>query len=258
MLNFLDTLALNAKGTIASGYYQTPQSAKQVQVSLKQTIIKSRGRAVITEIKTASPSLGTIREQIDPKEVAKAMERGGATGLSVLTEPKHFNGSLDTLIQAREATKLPILMKDIILSPRQIEKAAEIGANAILLIQGLFERGYGEMGLNGLITFAHARGIEVLLETHTEQEFAAAIKTDADLVGVNNRNLDTLKIDLETTKTILQKQDRRGKIVISESGIKTPQDVAFLRGCGADGFLIGSSIMLTQDIELKVKEFTQA
>jgi indole-3-glycerol phosphate synthase len=256
--DFLDTLTRDAKDTVADGYYQTPLGSRQSQISLTQVIQTCKGYAVITEIKSASPSLGTIRADVDAPKVAQAMERGGAIGLSVLTEPKHFHGSLSTLTAAREATRLPILMKDIILSPRQIDAASQIGANAILLIQALFERGYGEMGLNGLINYAHAHGLEVLLETHNELEFAAAVTTDADLLGVNNRNLGTLKIDLDTTKTILERQAKRGKPVVSESGIQTAQDLQFLRGCGADAFLIGSSIMLTDDIESKVKEFTEA
>ncbi len=186
------------------------------------------------------------------------MQNGGAVGISVLTEPKHFHGSLSTLIQAREATKLPILMKDIILVADQIEVAAQIGANTVLLIQALFDKGCSEMSVDKTIAFAHSSGLEVLLETHTEGEFRFAVETDADLVGINNRNLGTLKIDLNTTKEILKRNDARGKVVISESGIKTPKDLQFLRGCGASAFLIGSTIMLTENIEEKVKEFVKA
>jgi indole-3-glycerol phosphate synthase len=100
--------------------------------------------------------------------------------------------------------------------------------------------------------------LEVLLETHTEEEFRVAVKTDADLVGINNRNLGTLKIDLNTTKEILKNNNPCGKLVVSESGIKTPADLQFLRGCGASAFLIGSTIMLTENIEEKVKEFVKA
>jgi indole-3-glycerol phosphate synthase len=186
------------------------------------------------------------------------MEKGGAVGISVLTEPKHFHGSLNTLIQVREAIKLPILMKDIVLVADQIEVAAQIGANAVLLIQALFDKGCSEMSVDKTIAFAHSKGLEVLLETHTEREFQYAVENNADLVGINNRNLGTLKIDLNTTKEILEKQNKKNKIVITESGIKTPADLQFLRGCGASAFLIGSAIMLTENIEEKVKEFVNA
>jgi indole-3-glycerol phosphate synthase len=186
------------------------------------------------------------------------MQRAGAVGISVLTEPTHFNGSLAALSQAREVVNLPILMKDIILVPEQIDTAAKIGANAVLLIQGLFDKSCCEMSVNKTVAFADTKGLEVLLETHTEDEFKSAVETDADIIGINNRNLTSLKIDLNTTKKILQENGKRDKIIISESGIKSIADLQFLRSCGADAFLIGSSIMLTDDVELKVKEFVYA
>ena len=258
MSDFLDVLAHDAKETVQSGYYQTVKLTKRPHVSLRKAIFECKVTPIITEIKVASPSLGTIRSCINPKEIAMAMEKGGAVGISVLTEPKHFNGSLQTLVEARKAVKLPILMKDIFLSPVQIEAASQMGANAVLLIEALFEKGYGEMGIEEMIEFVHAKGLEVLLETHTEEEFQSAVRTEADLIGVNNRNLATLKIDLNTTKEILERNNNRGKIVISESGIKKISDLQFLRGCGASAFLIGSSIMLTNNIEEKVKEFVKA
>lgn len=258
MSDFLDVLAHDAKETVESGYYQTVKPTKQHQVSLRKAILDCKFNPVITEIKAASPSLGTIRVNINPKEIAIAMERGGAVGISVLTEPKHFNGSLQALVEAREAVKLPILMKDIIISPKQVEAASQIGANAVLLIEALFERGYSEMGLNEMIALAHSKGLEVLLETHTEEEFRSAIETNADLIGINNRNLSTLKIDLNATKEILKRNNKHGKMVVSESGIKTPKDLRFLRQSGAKAFLIGSAIMLTDNIEVKVKEFVNA
>jgi indole-3-glycerol phosphate synthase len=258
MIDFLDTLAMDASRTIDSGYYRTSVSTKQPKISLKQAILECKANPVITEIKAASPSLGTIREQLNTREIAQAMQNGGAVGISVLTEPKHFNGSLSTLIQARKVVKLPILMKDIIIVADQIEAAAQLGANAVLLIEALFDKGYCEMNVDKTVAFAHSLGLEVLLETHTEKEFQAAIETEADLIGINNRNLTTLKIDLNTTKEILAKHKNHGKIVISESGIKTQADLQFLRSCGASTFLIGSTIMLTENIEEKVKEFVQA
>lgn len=258
MSDFLDTLAMDATKTIDSGYYQTAVSTEHPKISLKNAILECRLNPVITEIKAASPSLGTIRSQLNPKEVAKTMEKGGAVGISVLTEPKHFNGSLSTLIQARKAVKLPLLMKDIVLVADQIEVAAKVGANAVLLIQALFDRNCCEMSVDKTIAFAHSKGLEVLLETHTAEEFCSAVETNADLVGINNRNLGTLKINLNTTKEILKNNSSRGKVVVSESGIQTLADLQFLRGYGARAFLIGSSIMLTDNIDDKVREFVKA
>jgi indole-3-glycerol phosphate synthase len=258
MLNFLDTLAMDAALTVDSGYYQTAPTQTSSKMSLKKAIQQCKTNAVITEVKAASPSLGTIRSDINPKEIAQAMERAGAVGISVLTEPKHFHGSLLNLVEVRQVTKLPILMKDIVIVPEQIDVAAQIGANAVLLIQALFDKDYCEMSVDKMITYAHAKNLEVLLETHTIDEFKKAVETDTDLVGVNNRNLETLKIDLETTKEILYRSSKAEKMVISESGIKNITDLQFLRSCGADAFLIGTSIMSNENVELKVKEFVQA
>jgi len=256
--DFLDTLAKDALDSIEDGYYRHYRTVKPVHASIKAAVLTAKTNAVIAEIKAASPSAGTIRSTVDVAATAQAMQRGGAVGLSVLTEPKHFNGSLQALSQARAAVNLPILMKDIILVQKQIEVASKLGANAVLLIEGLFDRGYCDVDVDQAIANAHGYGLEVLLEAHTEDEYLKAIQTKADLVGINNRNLATLKIDLDTTKTILQRHGKHGKTVVSESGIHNAADLRFLRGCGADAFLIGSSIMLTEDIESKVKEYVQA
>ncbi len=258
MSDYIDTLAMDAALTIDSGYYHATVSKKQPKISLKKAIQDCKTNPVITEIKAASPSLGTIRCIINPKEIAQAMQRVGAVGISVLTEPIHFNGSLSNLADVRAAVKLPILMKDIVIVPEQIEVAAHLGANAVLLIQALFDKRYCEMTVDKMVAYAHSKGLEVLLETHTVGEFKKAIETDVDLIGINNRSLATLKIDLNTTKEILEKHGKAGKIVISESGIKTKADLQFLRDCGADAFLIGSSIMLSNNVEDKVKEFVEA
>jgi indole-3-glycerol phosphate synthase len=258
MSDFLDTLAFDAKTTVESGYYQTPLTAKHEPLSLNRAIQQCTANAVITEIKAASPSLGTIRATFDPKKIAQTMQKAGAVGISVLTEPKHFNGSLGTLVSARNAVDVPILMKDIVIVPEQIDVAAKIGANAVLLIQALFDRDYCEMDKDKMVAYAHAKGLEVLLETHTVDEFESALQTEADLVGINNRNLATLKIDLNTTKKILEKHKNHGRTIISESGITTPKDLQFLRSVGASAFLVGSSIMLADNMEEKVREFVGA
>jgi indole-3-glycerol phosphate synthase len=258
MTDFLDTLAMDATKTIDSRYYETKLVSSQPKSSMRNAILESKDNAIIAEIKSASPSLGTLRTEINTQEVVMQMEKGGAVGISVLTEPKHFNGSLNTLKAAREATKLPILMKDIVIVTDQIEVAAQLGANTVLLIEALFDRGCCEMGRDKMIAFSHSKGLEVLLETHTEQEFQKAIYSEADLVGINNRNLKNLEIDINTTKQILEKHKNPKKTVISESGIKTKTDLKFLRSCGANAFLIGSSIMLHGNIEEKIREFVLA
>jgi indole-3-glycerol phosphate synthase len=258
MADFLDVLARDTKETINKGYYKFLTQTTMSHISLKKAIIESKTVPVITEIKAASPSAGTIRKNLEAEKLAKAMEKGGAVGISVLTEPKHFKGSLNSLAEVRRAVKLPILMKDIILSPEQLEAASKVGANAVLLIQALFERGHYECDINDMITEAQSKNLEVLLETHNKDEFRSAVNSDADLIGINNRDLGTLKVNLDVTMRTLKNSDAKGKIVVSESGINTLADLRFLRECGAHAFLIGSAIMLADNVEEKVKEFVQA
>lgn len=258
MSDFLDVLARDAMTTVAGGYYEDTAKAAYEPSSLKSAILQSPRAPVIAEIKGSSPSAGVVKQGLEAETVALAMARGGAAGISVLTEPKHFNGSLSNLAKAREAVRLPILMKDIILNPSQLDAAERIGANAVLLIQAIFDRNYGALGVSEMIEEAHSRGLEVLLETHDEHEFRRALKSDTDLVGINNRNLATLKVDLDVTKRILRNASLNGKVVVSESGIKNAADVRFLRECGANAFLIGSAIMGVDDVEAKVREFTNA
>ncbi len=258
MSDFLDVLARVAQITIESEYYDAIAPVEKATVSFKKAILDCRVNPIITEIKCASPSTGVIRTNVVSALIAKAMEKGGAAALSVLTEPKQFSGSLEVLAKARKAVALPILMKDIILSPIQIQAGSKLGANAVLLIKALFDRGYSEKTIGEMIIGAHMLGLEVLLETHTLSEFVSALETDADLIGINNRNLATLKVDLNVTKKILTKVNPGDKIVVSESGIQTIADICFLRKSGARAFLIGSAIMLSDNIEEKVKEFVNA
>jgi indole-3-glycerol phosphate synthase len=181
------------------------------------------------------------------------MEAGGAIGISVLTEPERFGGSLQALAQVKRSVRIPVLMKDIIVDKAQIETAAHIGADVVLLIHSAVTDKVDE-----LIDFAHYFGLEVLLETHTIGQFKAALATKADLIGINNRDLKTLKVDLNVTARVLAKTRPNGRIVVSESGIETADHVRFLRRCGADAFLVGSSIMLAEDIKQKVRELVMA
>ena len=259
MADFLDVLGRDAWETVNMGYYETVKEVTlSASLSLKEAVLKCTGAPVITEIKVASPSLGVIKENVDVRKVALAMEKGGAVGLSFLTEPKHFGGSLDAFSEARNQVELPILMKDIIVSQSQIDAAARMGANAVLLIEQLFRRGCCECDLHSMITYAHSYGLEVLLEAHTEEEFLSALKTEADLIGINNRNLENLEVNLNVTRTILTKHPTKEKLVVSESGIQNPTDIRFLHQCGAHAFLVGSSIMKASDIEKKVKELVAA
>jgi indole-3-glycerol phosphate synthase len=147
-------------------------------------------------------------------------------------------------------------MKDIIVDKIQIDAARKIGADYMLLIQSLFD--IGLLGdIDEFIEYGHKNGLKVLVEAHTKSEFENSLRTDADLVGINNRNLDTLQIDINTTKNLLEGYDKT-RIIVSESGIETPQDIQFLKKCGASAFLIGSSIMKSENIKENVRSLVNA
>jgi indole-3-glycerol phosphate synthase len=258
MPDFLDVLAQDAKATVKSSYYEHPAKAFTPRVSLRNAILHCSRVPVIAEVKGSSPSAGVIRKNFDAEKIASAMARGGAVGISVLTEPKHFNGSLSNLVAVRRTVGIPILMKDVVVSLVQLDAAASLGANVVLLIMAVYDRGYGELSLAAMVEEAHLRQLEVLLEVHDESEFRRATASDADLLGINNRSLGTLQVDLNVTKTILKRNHVSGMLVVSESGISTQDDVRFLSDCGANAFLIGSAVMSAVDVEAKVREFTTA
>ena len=258
MGDFLDVLARDAKKAIKSGYYNISVSVPRTPVSLKNAIIQSKTIPIIAEIKLASPSLGVIRKNADVEKIASAMERGGSVGISILTEQRHFKGSLASFVKIRKCIGLPLLMKDIILSPIQLLAAYKIGANAVLLIETLFKRQYCDCNLYTMIAYAHSMGLEVLLETHNEREFSLAHNSETDLIGINNRDLKTMKVDINVSKKILQRIRPKGKIVISESGIENAADIHSLHKYGVDAFLVGTAIMTATNIEEKVQELTHA
>ena len=258
MVDFLDTLAKDARKTIDEGYYEVPKQGSTEFRSLKKAILECIGVPIIAEVKVASLSLGVIKENADVEKIAVVMENSGVAGISVLTEPKHFRGSLKSFVKIRRRVELPLLMKDVITSPLQLEAASRIGANAVLLIQGLFDRRYCEYDVHEMIAYAHSRDLEVLLEVHSQHELLLARDTNADLMGINNRDLGTLEVSLETTKRIMEKNDLHGKVVVSESGIKTPADISFLRDQGVHAFLIGTSIMMSDNVEGQIREFRAA
>jgi indole-3-glycerol phosphate synthase len=265
MKDFLDKLGRAAQKTVNEGYYRLDSDQQLLRTShpsLQKCIREAIYVPIIAEVKLASPSIGRIREAENIGQLATALKRGGAVALSVLTEPKYFLGSITRFSRIRESVNLPLLMKDIIISPRQIDTAAAIGADAILLIQALFHRGYCELDLNQMIDYAQALDLEVLLETHTEEEFTTALDTPTNLVGINNRDLSSLQVDIQTTTKILQKirpKDRlETKVIVSESGITGPQDIYQLHQNGVHAFLVGSTIMKASNPEETLRKLVMA
>lgn len=254
-IDFLISFTLEVEKLVRSGFYDITEDSKHKPISMRKSLEKSKNIPIITEVKFSSPSSGSIRRQQDIRAVVSLMEKGGASGISVLTQPKHFDGSLENLANARKTTRLPILMKDFIFSERQMEAGRRLGADAILLIERLFLNGrFGD--LDEIIKEAHSRGMEVLLEVNSEDEYERAIKTGADMIGINNRNLGTLEMDIQTTSRILTNCGKTKKLIVSESGIFSPKEMKSLRKAGVGAFLVGASIMQSKDIEAKVRELS--
>ena len=210
---------------------------------------------LIAEVKKASPSAGVICKDFDPVRIAKEYEAAGVSCLSVLTDEKFFQGSLDYLRQIRAAVKIPLLRKDFIIDERQILEAIEWGADAILLIVAILT----DEQLQKFHMLASEAGLAVLVEVHDEEELARALKFSPTLVGVNNRNLKTFKVDLATTERLASKLfssliTRHSSLLIAESGIHTRADVDRLKKCGAGAILVGESLMKQGDIQTKVRE----
>ena len=196
------------------------------------------GIGVIAEIKRRSPSAGTLRAEIDVAELAAAYQAGGASGLSVLTDAPHFDGSLDDLATARAACSLPILRKDFIVDPYQLHEALAAGADAVLLIVAALT----QQELSDLRGTATALGLEALVEVHDARELDAALAAGADLIGVNNRDLRDFTIDVQRTFALMDAMPA-GVTVVSESGIGSPAQLRALQAAGVAAALIGESLV---------------
>jgi indole-3-glycerol phosphate synthase len=205
---------------------------------------------LIAEVKKASPSMGVICPNFNPVRIAKEYEAAGASCLSVLTDEKFFQGSLDYLRQIRAAVKLPLLRKDFIIDERQILEAIEWGADAILLIVAILT----DEQLAKFHTLAVEAGLAVLVEVHDEEELNRALKINPALLGVNNRNLKTFQVDLATTENLAPQILKSGSLLVAESGIHTRADVERVQKCGAGAILVGESLVKQGDIGAKVRE----
>ena len=207
------------------------------------------GIKLIAEVKKASPSKGVIREDFDPVGIAATYQEAGATCLSVLTEKKYFQGSLESLGAIRRAVGLPLLRKDFIVDEYQIFEARAAGADAILLIAACLDR----RQLEDYLGIAGNLGLDVLVESHTVKELDKTLHAGARIVGINNRDLTRFTVSLQTTFDLLQDipDDR---VVVSESGIQSRDDVMRLEKAGVDAVLVGESLMREKDMGKKVKE----
>ena len=216
-----------------------------------EALTRPAGISLIAEHKRRSPSAGTIREGASVTEIVEAYERGCAAALSILTEPFHFGGSLDDLVEARAATRLPVLRKDFVIDPYQVYESAVAGADAILLIVAALH----PEDLRILYREARALDLDVLVEVHDEEELDVALDIEADVLGINNRDLTDFSIDLERTFELLS-DIPAGKTVVSESGITRREDLERLERVGVDAVLVGETLMRSPDLEAACRELT--
>ena len=205
--------------------------------------------AVIAEAKKASPSKGVIRDSFNPAAIAASYQAGGAACMSVLTDADFFQGHEDYLQQARAACELPVIRKDFIVDPYQVYESRAIGADCILLIVACLE----DQQMQDLAKLAEDLGMHVLVESHDAQELARALKLSTPLVGINNRNLHTFELTLQTTFDLLAMMPE-DRMVITESGIHTPADVVLMQDQNVNAFLVGESFMRTSDPGAKLAE----
>ncbi|MED1467871.1 indole-3-glycerol phosphate synthase TrpC [Bacillus salipaludis] len=212
---------------------------------------KAEAISIIAEFKRASPSKGIINQALTPAEQARQYERSGASAISVLTDQTFFQGAFSDLKSVREAVELPLLCKDFMIDPVQIDHAAANGADIILLIVAALD----ENNLMQLHQYATSLGLEVLVEVHNLEELQTALKLGVKLIGVNNRDLKTFNVSLEVTENLAALVKESGAFLISESGIHSIEDVDRVRKAGANGILVGEALMVSTDVNQSLVNF---
>ncbi|NOU41460.1 MAG: indole-3-glycerol phosphate synthase TrpC [Methylotenera sp.] len=248
MSDILNKIIATKKIEVATAKAQKPLATVQAEASTASPVrdfvasirakVANGQSAVIAEIKKASPSKGIIRADFKPAEIAKSYEQGGAACLSVLTDVDYFQGSAEYLKQARAACKLPVLRKDFMIDAYQVYEARAMGADCILLIAAAIDLAK----MRELETIAHSLGMAVLVEVHNGEELDLALQLDTPLLGINNRNLRTFEVTLDTTLGLLARIPAH-KIVVTESGIFTHDDVRLMRKNNVHTFLVGEAFM---------------
>lgn len=210
--------------------------------------------SLIAEIKKASPSAGILAPKFEPVYLAKVYEESGAAAISVLTDEKFFQGSLEHLKQAKDSTTIPILRKDFIIDESQIYESRVAGADAILLIVKILT----DEQLEEFMNLSRGLKMHCLVEVHDEAELERALKVEAEVIGINNRDLDTFKVDLNTTLTLMDKYpELKEKVVVSESGIDSAEQARALREKGVAAILVGESLLRSPDIGAKIRELIE-
>jgi indole-3-glycerol phosphate synthase len=233
---------------------QILQNLDTAKRSLIQKLQNSEDIAIIAEFKRASPSKGIINNQLEPVVQAIVYEKNGASAISVLTDQSFFKGSFSDLRAVSQAVTVPVLCKDFIIDPIQIDCAASSGADLILLIAAVLE----EDELLMLYQYAKSKGLEVLVEVHDYKELERVGKTGAKLIGVNNRDLTSFHVSLDVTEKLAEAVKSTGAFLISESGIHLQKDVERVKKAGANGILVGEALMKSSDLSRTMQNFRLA
>jgi len=241
----LDRIAASTRRRISLMRENVPEDALRSKavsappVRDAEASLKENGLRVIAEFKRQSPSEGPLAENLDPAIVARDYENAGAAALSVLTEPEFFGGSIKDLKLARAAVELPVLMKDFIVEPYQLLQARVAGADMALLIVALL----GPELTARMLDVCRALGLHALVEVHTDEELAIALDAGARIVGINNRNLKTLNVNLRVGRRLAEKAEGRAEVLVCESGLTSRADLENMKEAGFDAFLIGSHLI---------------
>jgi indole-3-glycerol phosphate synthase len=220
-----------------------------VKSAFKKNISRPHHMNLIAEIKKASPSRGILRANFNPVKIAITYQANGASAISVLTDERFFEGRLEYVRKVKEAVSLPVLRKDFIIDEYQIYETAASGADAMLLIANLLSKSE----LCSFYDLAKSLGLDVLIEVHKEEDIEKALATEGAIIGINNRDLHTFRVDLATTQKLIRLIPP-GRIKVSESGIRSYEDIMFLKSLGVNAVLIGEAFMESADIASKMRE----
>lgn len=255
-MNILDKIVADKRKEVYLKKSLIPLSQLEQSLMMEQTAVslsaalRNSGTGIIAEHKRRSPSKSVINQSLNVQDVAKGYSEAGVCGMSVLTDGKYFGGSLDDLVLARASVNIPLLRKEFIIDEYQIVEAKAHGADVILLIAAILSRDE----IKSLSETAKGLGLDVLLEVHNEEELQKSIMPSLDMLGVNNRNLKTFEVNLETSKS-LSEQIPNDFVKVSESGISSIEAIKELRPYGYQGFLIGENFMKTDDPGESAKKF---
>jgi indole-3-glycerol phosphate synthase len=234
---------------IATTTYLQERIAQQNPLFDLAPALKGNHIRLIAEVKLASPSRGMLSPNLNPTKLAQNYAEGGAAAISVLTEANYFMGSIEHLAAIREVVKLPLLRKDFVFDPYQVYESRAYGADALLLIAAILS----QEQLEELVSLSHSLGLKCLVEVHNEGEVEKAILSEAEIIGINNRDLNTFTVDIDTTHRLRPLIPQK-RIVVSESGIKSRKDIEKLGKWGVDAILVGEALIAAGDVLAKMKE----